>query len=116
MWSCPAEAKVFNPNIGKLDSKTVSCYFIGYPEKSKGYRFYCPDIQTKFVETRHDVFLEDDMIRGSMVAREISFEEKWVYVPTPMVQKPFFTLPVVVVPTVQDTIVTAPLLALLWQQ
>ena len=63
-----AEAKVFNPNIGKLDPKTVSCYFIGYPEKSKGYRFYCSDRQTKFVETRHTVFLEDDMIRGSMVA------------------------------------------------
>ena len=46
------------------------------------------------------------MIRGSMVAREISFEEKRVYVPTPMVQEPFFTLPVVVVPIVQDTIVT----------
>ena len=58
---------------------------MGYPEKSKGYRFYCPDRQTKFVETRHDVFLEDDMIRGSMVAREISFEEKHVYVPTPKV-------------------------------
>ena len=36
MWSCPAEAKVFNPNIGKLDSKTVSCHFIGYLEKLKG--------------------------------------------------------------------------------
>ena len=43
-----------------------------------------------------------------MVAREISFEEKRVYVPTPMVQEPFFTLPVVAVPTVQDTIVTTP--------
>ena len=47
------------------------------------------------------------MIRGSMVAREIIFEEKWVYVPTPMVQEPFFMLPVVAVPTVQDTVVTA---------
>ena len=27
--------------------------------------------------------------------------------PTPMVHEPFFTLPVVAVPTVQDTIVTA---------
>ena len=100
VWGCLAEAKVFNPNIGKLDSKTVSCHFIGYPEKSKGYRFYCPDRQTKFVETRHAVFLEKDMIRGSMVAREISFEEKRVYVPTPMVPEPFFTLPVVTVPIV----------------
>ena len=108
VWGCPAEAKVFNPNIGKLDFKTVSCHFIGYPKKSKGYRFYCPDRQTKFVETRHAIFLEDDMIRGSMAVREISFEEKRVYVPTPMVQEPFFTLPVVDVPTVQDIVVTTP--------
>ena len=73
VWGYPAEAKVFNPNIGKLDSKTVNCHFIGYPEKSKGYRFYCPDRQTKFVKTRPAVFLEDNIIRGSMVAREISF-------------------------------------------
>ena len=51
------------------------------------------------------------MIRGSMVAREISFEEKWVYVPTSMVQESFFTLPVVAVPTVHDTIVTAPVVS-----
>ena len=68
VWGCLAEAKVFNPNIGKLDSKTVSCHFIGYPDKSKGYRFYCPDRHTKFVEIRHAVFLEDDMVRRSMVA------------------------------------------------
>ena len=37
VWGCPAKAKVFNPNIGKLDSKTISCHLIGYPEKSKDY-------------------------------------------------------------------------------
>ena len=42
-------AKLFNLNIGKLDPKTVSYHFIGYPEKSKGYRFYYSDRQTKFV-------------------------------------------------------------------
>ena len=63
VWGYPAEAKVFNPNIGKLDSKTVSCHFIGYLERSKGYRFYCPDRHTKIVETRHTVFLEDDMVK-----------------------------------------------------
>ena len=43
VWGCLVETKVFNPNIGKLDSKTVSCHFIGYLEKSKCYRFYCSD-------------------------------------------------------------------------
>ena len=90
VWGCPAEAKLFNPNIGKLDAKTVSCHFIGYPDKSKGFRFYCPEQYNKFVETRHAVFLEDSMIRGSTVPKEISLEEKRVYVPTPMIQEPFF--------------------------
>ena len=89
VWGSPAEAKVFNPSIGKLDPKTVSCHFIGYPEKSKGFHFNCSDRHTKFVETRHAVFLEDEMIRGSMVPREIDLEEKRVYVPTPMIQEHF---------------------------
>ena len=59
VWGCPAEAKLFDPQQKKLDSKTVSCRFIGYPDKSKGYRFYCPSRFTKFVETRQAVFLED---------------------------------------------------------
>jgi hypothetical protein len=65
----------------------VSCHFIDYPEKFKGFHFYCPDRQTKFVETRHTVFLEDEMMRGSTVPREISLEEKRVYMPTPMINE-----------------------------
>ena len=65
VWGCPAETRIFNPVMGKLDPKTVSCHFIGYPDKSKAYRFYCPNQATKFVETRHDVFLENDMMRGA---------------------------------------------------
>jgi hypothetical protein len=42
IWGCPVEAKIFNPQLGKLDSKIIRCYFIGYPNKFKGYRFYCP--------------------------------------------------------------------------
>jgi hypothetical protein len=100
VWRSPAEAKVFNPNIGKLDPKIVSCHFIGYPEKSKGFCFYCSDRYTKFVETRHTVILEDEMMRGSTVARKIDLKEKRVYVPTLMTQEPFFELPILVAPTV----------------
>jgi hypothetical protein len=57
------------------------------------------------------VFLEENLIRGSKVAREINLEEKWVHAPTPMVQEPFFTLPVVAAPTVQDTVVTTPVVS-----
>ena len=59
VWGCAVEAKLFNPQLKKLDPKTVGCYFIGYPDNSKGYRFYCPDHHTKFVEARQAVFLED---------------------------------------------------------
>jgi hypothetical protein len=81
----PAEAKIFNPNITKLDPKIVTCHFIGYPDRSKGYRFYYPDKCTKFVETRHAVFLEEELMRGSMVARKIYLEEKWAHAPNPMI-------------------------------
>ena len=46
-----------------------------------------------------------------MVARGISFEEKQVYVSTPMIQELFFTLSVVAIPIVQDTVVTAPIVS-----
>ena len=108
VWGSPAEAKVFNLNIGKLDPKIVSCHFIGYLEKSKGFHFYCPDKHTKFVKTRHVVFLEDEIVRGSMVAREINLEEKRVYAPTPMIHEPFFSLTAVAAPIVSDTMVPAP--------
>jgi hypothetical protein len=97
VWGCPAEDKVFNPNTGKLDPKIVYCHFIDYPEKSKGYRFYCPDRHTKFIETRHTA-LENQMIRASMVARKIDLEEKRLFFPTPMTQEPYFSLHVVVAP------------------
>ena len=49
----------FNPHERKLDPRTVSGFFIGYAEKSKGYRFYCPSHTHKVVEARNARFLED---------------------------------------------------------
>jgi hypothetical protein len=108
VWGSPAEAKLFNPTIAKLDSKIVSCYFIGYPERSKGFRFYCLDRSTKFVEMRHAVFLEDQMIRGSGTVRKIDLEEKRVYIPNPMIQESFFSLPVVTASPMQVTAMPTP--------
>ena len=101
VWGCAAEAKLFNPSLGKLDPKTESCYFIGYPEKSKGYKFYCPKGTTKFVETRHAVFLEEN---GCAEPRQINLEEMRTHDPTPMTQNyyvpmtQFTTAPQVAVP------------------
>jgi hypothetical protein len=47
------------------------------------------------------------MMRGSVVAQEIDLEKR-VCVPTPMIQNPFFSLPVVAAPTMQDIMVPAP--------
>ena len=43
-----------------------------------------------------------------MVAREIDLKEKRVYASTPMIHGPIFSLPAVAAPTVQDTVVPAP--------
>jgi hypothetical protein len=52
---CLVEVKIFNPQHGKSDPKTISCHFIEYTKKSKGYQFCCPKHTTKFVDTRHRV-------------------------------------------------------------
>ncbi|RVW31096.1 Retrovirus-related Pol polyprotein from transposon TNT 1-94 [Vitis vinifera] len=64
VWGCPTEARIYNPHEKKLDFKTISGYFIGYPMKSKGYRFYCPNHSTKIVETGNARFIENGEIRG----------------------------------------------------
>lgn len=65
VWGCPSEIRVYNPQEKKLDPKTISGYFVGYAERSKGYRFYCPSHSTRFVESRNAKFLENDLISGS---------------------------------------------------
>ncbi|RVW30939.1 Retrovirus-related Pol polyprotein from transposon TNT 1-94 [Vitis vinifera] len=55
----------------KLDPRTISGYFIGYAEKSKGYRFYCPSHSTRIVESRNAKFLEYDLVSGSDQFRNI---------------------------------------------
>ena len=47
-------------------------------------------------------------MRGSIVARKIDLEEKRVHAPNPMIQEPFFALPVVPAPTIPEVEVQAP--------
>jgi hypothetical protein len=58
------------------------------------FHFYCPDRHTKYVEIRHTIFLKDEMMKGSTMPREISLEEKQVYVITPMIHELFPSVPV----------------------
>jgi hypothetical protein len=84
VWGCPAEARIFNPQLKKLDPKMVTCFFVGYPHRGKGYRFYCPGHTTKYVETRQAVFFEDNEVNE---IRKIDLEEKRVCAPSPIIQK-----------------------------
>ena len=81
IWGCPAEAKIYNPHEKKLDSRKISGYFIGYPDKSKGYRFYCPNHSLRIVETGNARFLENGEISGSNEPRKVDVEEIRVDIP-----------------------------------
>ena len=75
VWGCPSEVRIYNPQEKKLDPRTISGYFIGYAERSKGYRFYCPSHGTRIVESRNAKFLENDLISGSDLTRNIVSEK-----------------------------------------
>ena len=84
VWSCPAEARMYNPHEKKLDSRTVSGYFIGYPEKSKGYRFYCPNHSSRIIETGNARFIENGEVSGSTDKQIVDINEIRVNVPLPI--------------------------------
>ena len=65
VWGCPSEVRIYNPQEKKLDPGTISGYFIGYTERPKGYKFYCPSHSTRIMELRNAKFLENDLISGS---------------------------------------------------
>ena len=75
VWGCPAEIKVYNPHERKLDPRTICGYFIGYAEKSKGYRFYCPSYSTRIVESKNAKFFENDVISGSDQPLDLGLEQ-----------------------------------------
>ncbi|WZZ03027.1 hypothetical protein YC2023_088948 [Brassica napus] len=94
VWGCPAEVRLYNPHEKKLDSRTVSGFFIGYPEKSKGYTFYCPNHGTRIVDSGNARFIENGETSGSGEPRKVDINEIQVKVPSPVVP------PEVVVPIV----------------
>ena len=70
VWGCPAEVRVYNPHERKLDPRTTSGFFIGYPLASKGFRFYCPGHHTRIVESLNAKFLEDHIDSSSSQSSE----------------------------------------------
>ena len=81
IWGCLAEARPYRPHEKKLDSRTVSCYFIGYSERFRGYKFYDPTTKLIF-EMGNARFFEDVEFDGGDKNRDFSFEEEYVDIPT----------------------------------
>ena len=81
IWGCPAEARPYRPNEKKLDSRTISCYFIGYSERSRGYKFYDPTTKSIF-ETGTAMFFEDIEFWGRNKVKDFVFEEEFISIPT----------------------------------
>lgn len=75
VWGCQAEVRLYNPHEKKLDERTISGYFIGYPEKSKGYIFYCPNHSTRIVESGNARFIENGQFSGSDESRKVDIRE-----------------------------------------
>ncbi|KAA0036645.1 Retrovirus-related Pol polyprotein from transposon TNT 1-94 [Cucumis melo var. makuwa] len=98
VWGCQAEVRIYNPYEKKLDSRTTSDFFISYPEKSKGYRFYCLNHSTRIVETGNVRFIENDIISGSLESRKLEIQEVRVEIPSSI------TSSQVVVPVFVDSV------------
>ena len=84
IWGCLAKARPYRPHEKKLDSRTVSCYFIGYFERSRGYKFYDPTTKSIF-ETGNARFFEDVEFDGGDKDRDFIFEEEYVDIPTAVI-------------------------------
>lgn len=82
---------MYNPMEKKLDPRTVSCNFVGLPDKSKGYRFYSPNLPLRTFETSLAKFIEEDDNSLSSNGESSSswFEETGVVLPKGSVDGPF---------------------------
>ncbi|RVW23725.1 Retrovirus-related Pol polyprotein from transposon TNT 1-94 [Vitis vinifera] len=76
VWGYPVEARPYKPNEKKLDFRTVSCYFVGYFERSRGFKFYDPSTRS-FFEMGNAKFIEDIKLSGREPLRKVVFEEEY---------------------------------------
>ncbi|KAI5341954.1 hypothetical protein L3X38_009829 [Prunus dulcis] len=53
----------------------ISCHFIGYPARSKGFRFYCLNYGTQIIETGCAKFIEHE--KNATGNEDFSFKEKY---------------------------------------
>lgn len=68
---CPIEVRLYNPTLGKLDPRTIRCYFVSYQEHSKGYQFYNSYGGPKIVDSQTTKFLELDATEKAKCSQSI---------------------------------------------
>lgn len=56
--------------------RLLRCHFIGYVDRLKGFRFYCPNQTTRIVETGKTVFIESNASNSGTRVKEFVFEEE----------------------------------------
>lgn len=84
----------YNPHQSKLDSLTISDYYICCLEKSKRIRFYCPNQNPTIIESENARLIVNDKVNGRNDSQNVITEE--VQVDIPLVTSPLRTTPIVV--------------------
>ena len=101
IWGCKAEVRIYNPQIKKLDPKTISGYFVGYCIRSRGSRFFYPSHTMRIVELDRAVYFEDDFgFDDSNGPKEPQFREENLFIPSVVVPDRDIINPVVDEPMV----------------
>ena len=65
VFGCNVFVHVPDPKRKKLNKKSISSIFVGYPEGSKGHKVYNPDTK-KFFRSRDVVLLENSFDHKSL--------------------------------------------------
>ena len=87
--------RVYNPHERKLDPRTTSRFFIGYPPVSKGFRFYCLGHHTRIVESLNAKFLKDHIdSSSSQSSKSLSTQSFIDLIIFPIIQERIITIPV----------------------
>ncbi|RDX96462.1 hypothetical protein CR513_20874, partial [Mucuna pruriens] len=71
------KARPYRPCERKLDSRTVSCYFVDYVERSQGYKFYDSTLRS-FFKTGNARILKEVEFEKEENIRNVVFEEEFV--------------------------------------
>ncbi|RDX84611.1 hypothetical protein CR513_34313, partial [Mucuna pruriens] len=77
IWGCLAEPQPYRLHERKLNSRTVRCYFVGYTEHSRGYKFYDPTSRS-FFEMGNVIILKEVEFEKEENIINVVFEEESV--------------------------------------